>query len=224
MKIFHGSKTKIENPQKRYGKLYNDYGQGFYTTESFDLACEWATSDNCDGVVNEYDLDISQLKVLKLDKSYNILNWLAILLDNRTIQFKSELSKQACDFIKDKFLINYKDYDVIIGYRADDSYFSFSNDFVNNEIPLQTLEDSMYLGTLGLQVFVTNNGFNKIKYINCHKVYSEDYYTKYINRDNLARENYRNQHINIKDSIYIVDILREDEKFDDKKIPRIRIE
>ncbi len=224
MKIFHGSKIKIENPKKEYGKIYNDYGQGFYTTQSFDLACEWATSDNNDGFVNEYDIDISTLKILKLDNNYNILNWLAILLDNRTIQLKSDLSKQACNFIKENFLIDYKKYDIIIGYRADDSYFSFTNDFINNEIPLQILEESMYLGTLGLQVFLTNNGFKKLKFINCHKVYSEDYYTKYINRDNTARENYRNKNINIINATYVIDILREGDKFDDKKIPRIRIE
>ncbi len=224
MKVFHGSKIIIKKPELKYGKKYNDYGQGFYTSENFNLACEWATSDNNDGIVNEYEIDIDKLKVLKLDSEYNILNWLAILLDNRTIHFKSELSKQACNYIKDNFLINYKEYDVIIGYRADDSYFSFVNDFVNNEIPLQTLEDSMYLGKLGLQLFVTNNAFNKIKYVKSHIAYCEDYYTKYINRDNLARKKYKDKIIDINSSIYVIDILRQGDAFDDKKIPRIRVE
>ena len=32
-----------------------------------------------------------------------------------------------------------KNYDVIIGYRADDSYFAFAQDFLNNAISLNTL-------------------------------------------------------------------------------------
>ena len=30
--------------------------------------------------------------------------------------------------------LDYKNYDAIIGYRADDSYFSFAQDFINGTI------------------------------------------------------------------------------------------
>ena len=38
---------------------------------------------------------------------------------------------------------------MVIGYRADDSYFSFARAFVNNEISLEQLSYAMRLGKLG---------------------------------------------------------------------------
>ena len=40
--IYHGSQQIVEVPQFGVGKPYNDYGQGFYCTESPELAKEWA--------------------------------------------------------------------------------------------------------------------------------------------------------------------------------------
>ena len=39
--LYHGSKDIIEHPRYGAGKPYNDYGRGFYCTESLDLAKEW---------------------------------------------------------------------------------------------------------------------------------------------------------------------------------------
>lgn len=41
MRIYHGSENIIEKPEYGKGKTTNDYGRGFYCTESFDLAREW---------------------------------------------------------------------------------------------------------------------------------------------------------------------------------------
>lgn len=38
--IYHGSKNIVMQPKFGLGKLYNDYGRGFYCTESLDLAKE----------------------------------------------------------------------------------------------------------------------------------------------------------------------------------------
>lgn len=38
----------------------------------------------------------------------------------------------ARNYIIDNFGIDLKDYDVVIGYRADDSYFSFAESFIQN--------------------------------------------------------------------------------------------
>lgn len=54
--------------------------------------------------------------------------------------------------MKDNFLIDITGYDVIIGYRADDSYFSFARAFINNEISLTQLSYAMKLGKLGEQI------------------------------------------------------------------------
>jgi len=66
--IYHGSQNIIVTPEFGKGKPYNDYGQGFYTTDNAPLAGEWAVlHSNKDGYVNEYSFDQSGLEVLKLD-------------------------------------------------------------------------------------------------------------------------------------------------------------
>ena len=61
-------------------KRTNDYGYGFYTTESIELAKEWACAKNTDGFANRYELNLGGLSILNLNAlEYNILNWLALL-------------------------------------------------------------------------------------------------------------------------------------------------
>ena len=50
--ISHGSPKVIEQPVFGEGKLYNDYGRGFYCTEHAELAKEWACSADTDGYAN----------------------------------------------------------------------------------------------------------------------------------------------------------------------------
>ena len=49
MIVFHGSDHIVEHPVLNGGKRSNDYGSGFYTTESLELAKEWACAKNTDG-------------------------------------------------------------------------------------------------------------------------------------------------------------------------------
>ena len=62
MTVFHGSTQIIEVPTFGEGRKNNDFGQGFYCTESNDLAKEWAVSSLCDGFSNRYTLDTTYLK------------------------------------------------------------------------------------------------------------------------------------------------------------------
>ena len=92
IKIFHGSDHIIKKPKLTLGKMNNDYGQGFYCTGTLHMAMEWACKENKDGFVNEYELDIENLKVLNLlDGKHHILNWMAILLQNRRFSLKNEI-------------------------------------------------------------------------------------------------------------------------------------
>ena len=45
LKIYHGSDHIISKPEFGKGKFWNDYGRGFYCTESIELAKEWACSE-----------------------------------------------------------------------------------------------------------------------------------------------------------------------------------
>ena len=92
------------------------------------------------GYVNIYELDMEGLKVLNLnDSKYHILNWLAILADNRTYWQNGSIAEEAKKYIKEHFLIDITPYDIIVGYRADDSYFSFAQDFVSGVISLEKI-------------------------------------------------------------------------------------
>ena len=95
--LFHGSPSIIEKPQFGYGKVYNDYGLGFYCTDSLEMAKEWGVAQNRNGYANSYELDCEGLKILDLNgPSFNILHWLAVLLENR--EFDDLLSAaQQCD-------------------------------------------------------------------------------------------------------------------------------
>lgn len=53
-KLYHGSSKIIKKPMFGVGKRYNDYGLGFYCTESLDMAKEWGVSENNDGFANCY--------------------------------------------------------------------------------------------------------------------------------------------------------------------------
>ena len=124
MILYHGSDHIIEKPVFGEGKSYNDYGRGFYCTEHVELAKEWACATGGDGYANRYQLEMGGLSVLNLNTpEYNILNWLAILLENRKFNVAEGLPQRAKAYILENFKVDYKKYDIIIGYRADDSYF-----------------------------------------------------------------------------------------------------
>ena len=69
--------------------------------------------------------------------------------------------------------------DVMVGYRADDSYFSFAEDFVNNTISLRDLSLAMQLGTLGEQVvLLSERSFRQIQFIEYEIADYREYYYK----------------------------------------------
>ncbi len=223
--LYHGSKNIIEKPTLYGGKETNDYGYGFYCTKELQLANEWACPDNNDGYANEYLLDLEGLNVLDLsDKKYNILNWIALLLQYRIPKGLNPNDEQARDYIINNFSVDLTDIDVIIGYRADDSYFSFARDFVKNAITVSQLSRAMELGKLGIQVVLhSEKAFEQLTYVNSTIAENETYYTKRVARDLQAREEYQNTTRNIKvdkDDLFIMDIIRQEVKNDDSRIQR----
>ena len=210
--IYHGSNHIIEQPVFGAGKPYNDYGRGFYCTEYLELAKEWACSANSDGYANHYQLDCNELSVLNLNApEYNILNWLAILLENRKFNVPEGLPQRAKIYLLENFKVEYKKYDVIIGYRANDSYFSYAGDFVSGTLSLSDLSEAMRLGKLGEQVVLkSKKAFEALTFVEAVKAPRHEYFAKYKSRDEEARVRYR--HIATKpvaeNEIYVVDIIR----------------
>lgn len=165
--VYHGSQMIIESPEFGKGNLHNDYGMGFYCTESVELA-----------------------------KAY----------------------------LLEYFMPDLDGYDAVIGYRADDSYFSFAMDFLNNAISLQQLERAMYLGKLGEQFVIKSaKAFKCLDFVKAEHADGEIYYTKRNMRDSEARENYLQGERKLtpaSNDLFMIDILRQEMKQDDARLQR----
>ena len=221
--IYHGSQQIIETPKFGMGKKYNDYGQGFYCTENIELAKEWACPVKNDGYSNKYIMHLEGMNMMHLTKGkFNILNWLAILLANRKFDITSPVGNNAREFILSRFMPDTTNVDVMVGYRADDSYFSFAEDFVNNTISLKDLNFAMQLGTLGEQVvLISERSFGQIEFAGYDVADYREYYYMRAKRDQNARTAYANRKKNfdqLMDDIFILDIMREDMKHDDPRL------
>lgn len=224
MKIYHGSINIIKKPIFGYGNPYNDYGLGFYCTESKDLAKEWAVANEYDGYANCYELDLKGLKVLNLnDGSYTALHWLALLLRNRKFKDKSVLVKDAKEYLIRNYKIDYSNYDVIIGYRADDSYFTFAKDFLQGTISYRQLNLALRLGNLGEQIVLkTKKAFDAIHFVDTEQAFANVWYEKKIKRENDARNEYFNNKKmeRKKGDLYINQIIDEEMEADDERLQR----
>ena len=223
MLVYHGSDHIIEKPEPKGNKLTNDYGRGFYTTESLDLAKEWACGDGRDGYANIYEMDMADLNILRLnDPEYSILNWLAVLTKYRSYWQNGSIAEEAKDYLQQHFLIDLSSYDIIIGYRADDSYFTFAQDFVAGAISLAKLSEAMRLGKLGEQIVLkSDRAVGRLRFIGAEKADAETWYEKKTIRDREARRAYRSTR-KATDSVgglYMLDIMREDIRNGD---PRLR--
>ena len=226
--VFHGSPKIITKPEFGKGNSNNDYGLGFYCTENIELAKEWACSVETDGYANQYTLDMETLSVLSLTGGvYHILNWLYVLLGNRKFRLDSEIAKAAKQYIFEHFAVEYKQYDIIKGYRADDSYFSFANAFLNNTISLSQLEKAMVLGKLGEQiVLMSEPAFEKIAFVEAVSAPKELYLPKKLARDTAAWEEFRKEkgRGSILTETYMLDIIREGWENNDTRLQRVVLE
>lgn len=229
IRLLHGTDHIIKTPVYSLGKPHNDYGQGFYCTEVLEMAKEWACKENKDGFVNEYDFNTDGLKVLDLlDGKHSVLNWIALLLKNRIFTLQDEIAIDARNYIIEHYSVDLSNYDVVIGYRADDSYFSYAQSFVSNTLPLRSLNLALKLGKLGVQtVLISEKAFQNIKFVDVEPVEKEEYYPKFLSRDTTARTTYQKEikkSRSYRDDIFVMDILREEMKNDDPRIQRIIFE
>ncbi len=90
MFLYHGSTDLVDKPEIRKSELFLDFGNGFYTTTSYDQAERWARNkmrrkDVNVGYVAIYDFDIK-----KAEKELNIKRfesadeeWLNFVVNNR---------------------------------------------------------------------------------------------------------------------------------------------
>lgn len=222
--IYHGSDHILEKPRFGYGKTYNDYGRGFYCTENIDMAKEWGAGVNHNGYANKYVIDCKGLSFINLnDPAYTMLHWLAVLLENREFDVASPIAMEAKEYLLKFFHVEYKSADIMIGYRADDSYFSFASDFLNGSISYRQLCHALQLGKLGQQfVLKSKEAFERLEFIGYESADYKVWYKKKLFRDQTARHQYLDVERNRrqKGDLFMIHILDEEMKPDD---PRLRL-
>lgn len=112
IQVFHGGSVIVEVPRIRKTGYTKDFSWGFYCTKSHEQAVRWA-SRNLTGYVNRYSFAKPvNLKVLHFPEMSNEwLNFIAL-----------------CRSGKDH------DYDIVEGPMADDTIWSYVDDFLRGEI------------------------------------------------------------------------------------------
>ena len=220
--VYHGSTQIVEVPIFGEGRKNNDFGLGFYCTESNDLAKEWAVSSLRDGFSNRYTLDTEYLNILNLNSpDYTILNWMAVLVEHRLFSIKTPVARRAKRYLIENFGVNVNAYDLITGYRADDSYFDYAEAFLNNTITVEQLSRAMRLGKLGEQIVIKSKfAFSKIRFEGFEVAEKGTYYVLRKARDDAAGQMYLDIQEEESDGLYIQDIMRGGVTNDDPRIPR----
>ena len=227
MILYHGSPFIIEKPELSKGKMSNDYGRGFYCTEDIEMAKEWA----CKGkeppaYANVYELDLSGLKVLNLSElPYTVLNWIAVLLANRTFQLDLEIAAEVRDYFIEHFMPPVGEADIVIGHRADDSYFNYAEAFVNNGLSISRLNEALRLGKLGTQIALrTDKAFEKLLFVGADEVPWDEYHGRYVRRDAEARQEWRERlkkGASAASGVFAYDVIRMGLKSGDERLREI---
>lgn len=214
--IYHGSEKIIEKPVFGKGEIHNDYGQGFYTTEDIEKGKEWANRKTKTGFLNIYNFDFKGLSVFDLRKC-DVLVWIAVLMHNRNINPEiKELYKRRFEFLEKNFYPKeIENYDVIIGFRADDAYFKFPMYFIQNELSVERLNEIYLLGDLGSQIAImSEKAFTKLEFIQAKEV-EPIYYDRYRRNKNQADNRFdeiRIEEINNINNTKIEDLMKNYDK------------
>lgn len=172
MIFYHGSKKIIEKPIPYGSNPANDCGPSFYVTKDLDAAKSWACRNDSLGIVNKYyinDRIFNNLRILDLTNKneYSVLNWMAILMHFRILDSTFVKNNQMVLDWLSKYYIDVNQYDVIIGFRADDSYFKFPIRFISNDLAFEDLEDAFMSGHLGIQyAFISKRAIASLNHEN----------------------------------------------------------
>jgi len=193
--LYHGSSQVVDKPIFGRKSTNNDYGDAFYCTQDLFAAKEWANKRISGGFANKYNFDGRGLKILDLrDKNqYSVLHWFSILMHYRTLDptFK-DAYKRELDYLEKHYFIDVSQYDVVIGYRADDSFFEFPIMFIEGRIRLERLESIYNLGYLGEQIaIVSRKAFERLSFVKAIKaepIYKEKYDMRITIADNRFKE------------------------------------
>lgn len=129
-----------------------------------------------------------------------------------------DLPSSLKEYLLQHFDVDTNSWDIMIGYRADDSYFSFAQDFINGTISYRQLGNAMRLGKLGEQfVLKSARAFERVRFLGAEAATRQEWLGKKQLRDRTARREYFDVERNKRQrgDIYITQILDEEMTPDD---------
>ena len=164
-------------------------------------------------VVRMEDQGFEQLKK-------DVVAYMDEMYPDKNLTFKVE-ARRAKKYLIDNFGINVNAFDIVTGYRADDSYFDYAESFLNNAISVEQLAAAMKLGKLGEQIVLKSQfAFSRIRFEGFDVAEKEEFYVLRKARDDEANRLYLELLEEESDGLYIQDIIRGGITNDDSRIPR----
>ena len=171
--LFHGAKGIIERPLSVHvGRINNDFGQGFYTGETYVQAISFVSGFK-DSSVYYLDFDNQNLK----SKEYFVdQEWMMTIA-----YYRGDLENYKNHKIVQKIIKDSRNCDYIIAPIADNRMFKIIDSFIQGEITDEQCKHCLAATNLGKQyVFVSDLAISQLKIV--EHVYLSDneknYYKK----------------------------------------------
>ena len=192
--LFHGAKSEIEGKVDIHrGRKNNDFGQGFYTGESYEQAISFVS-----GFANSsvYYLSFND-KNLKC-KQYNVnQDWMMTIA-----YYRGTLDEYKDHPIVRSLIEQSRDCDYIIAPIADNRMFQIINSFIAGDLTDEQCKHCLAATNLGMQyIFISEKAVSQVKVIErCYIADNEREYYKNIRNEEsklgedkvkLAKRQYR---------------------------------
>lgn len=156
--LFHGAKSEIVGQLRiDAGRKNNDFGQGFYTGETYFQAISFVSNFDQSSV---YYLDFNPIGLKQ--KKYEVdQEWMMTIA-----YYRGALKQYENHPYVQKLIRQSKECDYIVAPIADNRMFQIINSFVNGEITDEQCKHCLAATNLGNQyVFITNKALENINVI-----------------------------------------------------------
>ena len=150
--IYHGSNIEVREPKWNLSVRTLDFGKGFYTTENYGQAKEWAIKKagrfGNIPIVSKFEIDLTELKVKKFEKvNRDWLDFICICRSDISVSYD-------------------RDFDVIIGAVADDYLYDVINLYENGSYDFDYAIKRLKVNILFSQVCIcSEKGTSKLKFL-----------------------------------------------------------
>lgn len=192
--LFHGAKSEIDGEiDIRRGRYNNDFGQGFYTGESYEQAISFVSGfDHSSVYYIRFDDKNLKCKRYEVDQE-----WMMTIA-----YYRGALDEYRNHPIIEKLIEQSRDCDYIIAPIADNRMFQIINSFIAGELTDEQCKHCLAATNLGMQyIFISEKAVSQAKRIErCYISNNEREYYKNVrleesklgdNKVKLARKQYR---------------------------------